>query len=80
MAEWPFDLWFDPNTVDGDLAVDCWISNGPRALDDRFDPEPGDRVALGDGDEPPLVATVITREGDRVSLRIELAADRPVVA
>ncbi len=81
MAEQPYDLWFDPNAVGGDLVAQCWISHGPRAADDRFDPRPGDRVTVGDeDDEPPLPARVIKREGDRVWLQIQLDADNAAVA
>ncbi len=51
-----YDLWFDPNQVGGDLVVECWISHGPRADDQGFDPQPGDTVFIGDDDEAPLSA------------------------
>lgn len=80
MAEQPYDLWFDPNAVGGDLVAQCWISHGPRADDDQFDPRPGDRVTVGDDDEPSLPARVIKREGDRVWVQIQLEADSAAVA
>jgi hypothetical protein len=26
----PYDLWYDANTVDADLVVETWISQGPN--------------------------------------------------
>jgi hypothetical protein len=80
MAEQPYDLWFDPNAVGGDLVAQCWISHGPRADDEQFDPGPGDQVTVGDDDEPSLPARVIKREGDRVWVQIQLDADDAAVA
>ena len=68
----PYDLWFDPNGVDGDLVVECWLSHGPRARDNSFDPQPGDTVLVGDDEEEPSRAQVLRRDGDRVRVRIEL--------
>ena len=31
-----YDLWFDPNSVGGDMVVECWISHGPGASDPDF--------------------------------------------
>ncbi len=70
----PYDLWFDPNSVAGDLVAECWISHGPRADDAHFDPAPGDWLRVGDGDEPPIKAQVIKRDDDRVSVQIQLSA------
>lgn len=76
----PYDLWFDPNTVAGDLVAECWISHGPRADDADFDPAPGDWVTVGDGDEAPLQAQVIVRQGDRVSVQVRLGSTSADVA
>lgn len=51
-----FDLRYDPDEVGGDLVVECWISQGPRAEEPGFDPQPADMVTLGDDDEPPSEA------------------------
>lgn len=75
-----YDLWFDPNSVGGDMAVECWISHGPRADDPDFAPAPGDWLMLGDNDEAPLRARVIKRQGDRVSVQIQLGAESAAVA
>lgn len=73
MAEGPsYDLWYDANTVDGDLVVECWISHGPRSDDLSFDPQPGDEVLVGDDEEPPIRAVVLHRDGNRVSVRLDL--------
>lgn len=66
------DLWFDPNGVDADLMVECWLSHGPRADDESFDPQPGDVVIVGDDEEDPSRARVTSRDTDRVWLQIEL--------
>lgn len=66
-----YDLWFDPNGVDGNLVVECWVCHGPRADDDSFDPQPGDTVLLGDDEEAPLRAQVTRRHGDRVWVQID---------
>ena len=75
MSAASYDLRFDPNDVDGDLVVECWISHGPRAGDPSFDPQVGDRVVVRDADEEPDDAVVIRRDGNRVWVRIELTAD-----
>ena len=71
----PYDLWYDPNTVDGDLVVECWISHGPRAKDGTFDPQPGDEVLVGDDEEPVIAATVLRRNGNRVAVKLDLSDD-----
>ena len=73
------DLWFDANSVAGDMVAECWISHGPRADDADFDPAPGDRLTMGDGDEAPLRARVIKRQGDRVSVQVELIPSNAAV-
>ena len=75
-----YDLWFDVNSVAGDMGAECWISHGPRADDADFDPAPGDWLTAGDGDEAPLRARVIKRQGDRVSVKIELSSSDATVA
>ncbi len=74
------DLWFDPNSVGGDMVAECWISHGPRADDAGFDPAPGDWLTVGDGDEAPLRARVVKRQGDRVSVQIQMSAGSAAVA
>jgi hypothetical protein len=68
-----YDLWYDATTVGADLVVECWISHGPRADDPTFDPAPGDQVTVGDDEEAPLRGRVVRREGDRVSVQVQLA-------
>lgn len=68
-----YDLWYDANTVGADLVVVCWISHGPRASDASFDPSPGDTVVIGDDEEAPRRARVVRRDGDRVSVQVELS-------
>ena len=67
-----YDLWYDATSVGADLVVETWISHGPRADDDGFEPQPGDWVTVGDDEEPPLRARVIRRDGDRVSVQVDL--------
>jgi hypothetical protein len=74
------DLWFDPNAVDDTLVVECWISHGPRAGDSGFDPSPGDWVTLDDGDGEPLRGSVLSRAGDRLTVRLELGNSDSAVA
>jgi hypothetical protein len=74
------DLWIDPNSVGGDLVVECWISHGPRANDVAFDPQPGDSVWVGDDDEEPHPARVFRREGDRVWVQVLLSTEAGAVA
>jgi hypothetical protein len=71
-----YDLWYDATSVGADLVVECWISHGPRAADATFDPQPGDEVTVGDGEEAPLSGRVIRRDGDRVSVQVRVALDR----
>lgn len=73
IVDGPYDLWYDATTVDRHLRVACWISHGPRADDDGFDPQPGDVVLLGDDEEPPLSARVLRREGDGVTVQVSIA-------
>ena len=68
-----YDLWYDATTVDGHLGLTCWISHGPRADDPGFDPHPGHRVLVGDDEEEPLPARVVSRDGDRLTLQVALA-------
>lgn len=75
-----YDLLYDPNEVDGDSVVECWISQSPRAGDDSFDPRVGDWVTVGDDEEPPLRAQVIRREGNRVSVQLRLQSAPHAVA
>lgn len=71
-----YDLWYDATTVGADLVVETWISHGPRAADPRFDPRVGDWVQVGDDDGDPLAGRVIRRDGDRVSVQVDLACLR----
>lgn len=66
------DLYFDPNEVDGALVVECWISHGPRAEDENFNPQPGDLLTVSDDEEPAEKARVVRREGNRVWVQILL--------
>jgi hypothetical protein len=65
-----FDLEYDPNEVGGDMVVECWISHGPRADDACFDPQPGDWLTVGDGDELPRRARVVRRDRNRVWVQL----------
>lgn len=76
----PYDLWFDPNEVGGDLVVECWISHGPRADDPGFDPQPGDEVAVSDDEDPPLPARLVRRDGNRVWVQLRLSSRANAVA
>lgn len=67
-----YDLAFDPNDVGPDSVVECWISQGPRAGDSAFDPQPGDEVTAGDDEGAPLPARVIRREANRVWVQLDL--------
>jgi hypothetical protein len=69
----PYDLAFDPNDVGPDSVVECWISQGPRAGDATFDPQPGDEVTAGDDEGAPLPGRVIRREGNRVWVQLDLS-------
>ena len=66
------DLSYDPNEVGRDLVVDCWISQGPRAIDVMFDPQPSDWVIAGDGEVAPRRVRVTRREGNRVWVQMQL--------
>jgi hypothetical protein len=68
-----YDLWYDANAVGGDLVVETWISHGPRAGDEGFDPQPGDVVLAGDDEERPLPGRVVRRDGDRVWVQLDLS-------
>jgi hypothetical protein len=68
-----YDLAFDPNDVGPDSVVECWISQGPRADDSGFDPQPGDEVTAGDDEGAPLPGRVIRREGNRVWVQLDLS-------
>ncbi|HUP68222.1 MAG TPA: hypothetical protein VM142_00230 [Acidimicrobiales bacterium] len=72
MADYPYDLTYDPNEVGPDLIVECWIPRGPRSVDPVFNPTPGDRVTIGDDEEAPLPARVVRRDGDRVWVQVLL--------
>lgn len=80
MGSSTYDLWYDATSVGADMVVECWISHGPRATDAAFDPQPGDRVLVGDDEERPLRARVVRRQGDRLSVQIELADSDHAVA
>ncbi|MCL5447495.1 MAG: hypothetical protein M1350_08885 [Actinobacteria bacterium] len=80
MASKAYDLWFDPNSVGGDLVVECWISHGPRKDDTVFDPQPGDWLIAGDDDVEPIRGRVIRREENRVWLQLQLPSTANAVA
>jgi hypothetical protein len=67
-----YDLWYDATCVGADLVVETWISHGPRASDDSFDPQPGDWVLVGDDEEPPCRARVTRRQANHVWVQLEL--------
>jgi hypothetical protein len=67
-----YDLLYDPNEVGADRVVECWISQGPRAADADFDPQPGDWVRVGDDELAPRRARVTRRDANRVWVQIEL--------
>ena len=75
-----FDLEYDPNEVGGDMVVECWISHGPRAGDATFDPQPGDWISVGDGEEPVRQARVVRRDGNRVRVQMNLPGAAQAVA
>jgi hypothetical protein len=75
-----YDLRYDPNGVGPDLVVECWISHGPRAQDETFDPEPGDMLMVGDDEEAPLPARVVRRDGNRVWVQLQLPGASHAVA
>jgi len=66
------DLVFDPNDVGPECVVECWISQGPRAADPGFDPQPGDRVTVVDEDGETLAGRVVTRDDIRVWVQVEI--------
>ena len=70
-----YDLWYDATSVGADLVVETWISQGPRASDQGFDPQPGDWVSVGDDEEPLYRARVTRREGNRVWAQLALDRD-----
>lgn len=67
-----YDLWYDATSVGEDLVADTFIHLGPRAEDATFDPQSGDVLFAGDDDEPPVSATVVRRDADRVWIRLDL--------
>lgn len=68
-----YDLWYDANSVGGDLVVETWISHGPRALDPGFNPQPGDWLTIGDDEEPPGRARVVRRDTNLVWVQLDLS-------
>ena len=67
-----YDLWYDAATVDADLVVETWISHSPRASDVDYDPEPGDWLTVGDGEEPSIRGRVTQRDANKVWVQLEL--------
>ena len=67
-----YDLWYDAATVDADLVVETWISRSPRFSDVDFDPEPGDWLTVGDGEEPSIRGRVTQRDANKVWVQLEL--------
>ncbi len=80
IAVMEYDLWFDPNDVGADLVVECWVSQGPRASDPGFDPQPGDWVRVSDDEDAALRARVTRRDGNRVWVQIDLPSTVNAVA
>jgi hypothetical protein len=72
VKQFRYDLWHDATGVGADLVVETWISHGPRATDSTFSPQLGDRLLVGDDEEPPCKARVIRRDGNRVWIQLEL--------
>jgi hypothetical protein len=66
------DLTYDPNEVGADCVVECWISQGSRAIDPDFDPQPGTLVTLVDDDEFVRRGRVIRRAGNRVWVQVDI--------
>ncbi len=64
------DLIYDPNEAGADLVVTCLISQGPRADDSTFDPQPSDVLLVTDADNEDLPARVVRRDGNRVSVQL----------
>ncbi len=67
-----YDLSYVATGVGADLVVETWISHGPRASDESFDPKPGDWLVAGDNDEPPYPARVTRRDANHVWVQLEL--------
>ena len=75
-----FDLEYDPNEVGGDMVVECWISQGPRANDPCFDPQPGDWLSVGDHELPARRGRVIRRDANHVWIQVDLPNTARAVA
>lgn len=73
MISHAYDLRYDANGVGADLVVETWISHGPRANETTFDPQPGDWLAIGDDEEPPVRSRVVRRDGNRVWVQLDLS-------
>lgn len=71
MTKPAYDLWYDVTSVGADLVVETWISHGPRAADESFDPQPGDWLLVGDDEEPPCRARVTRRNANRVWVQLD---------
>lgn len=80
VATQQYDLWYDATTVGADLVVLCWISHSPRSVDPAFDPQVGDTLLVGDDEEVPMTARVVSRDGDRVAVQVELPTATHAVA
>ena len=75
-----YDVMYDPNEAGADLVVECWISQGPRATGDAFDPQPGDWLRAGDDELAPRNVRVIRRDGNRVWVQMQLLQSSSAVA
>lgn len=64
------ELIYDPNEAGADLVVTCLISQGPRANDGTFDPQPSDVLLVTDADNDDLPTRVVRRDGNGVSVRL----------
>jgi hypothetical protein len=76
------DLVFDPNEVGPDGVVETWLTQGPRAADETFDPQPGDQVTLVDEDHVTQLGRVTRRDGNRAWVQVTMtgrAFDTPAV-
>jgi hypothetical protein len=69
-----YDLHYDPNEITPDGRVTVRLSRAVRPVD----PQPGDELWAGDGEEPRLHAVVVGRHGDRVELQLDF--DHPASA
>ncbi len=68
----PIELWVDDHQVYEPGVVHAHL----RYARFPIDPQPGDYLVVGDDDDPPLLAEVLSREASGV-LRLRLLPGRP---